>query len=109
MKQILLLLTLLSPLFSEKERYYQEKHCKHTIEYVLPDRTRVDCLEPKYATEYDFAHKWAECIGQALYYSIKTNRKPKCVLIMRSDEERYLKRLKTVADEYDIKIEIIKR
>ena len=96
-------------LMSHNERYYQDMHCKYIKEYVLDDRTRIDCLEPKYATEYDFAKKWAECIGQALYYSIKTNRKPKCAIILRSSKDiKYLNRLKTVADKYDITIEVIK-
>ncbi|WP_171018846.1 hypothetical protein ACONUD_00725 [Microbulbifer harenosus] len=38
-------------------------------EYVLPDRTRVDCLTETHAMEFDFAPKWAEAIGQALYYA----------------------------------------
>ena len=36
------------------------------------------------AVEFDFANKWAECIGQALYYGQKTNRTPACVLIIEN-------------------------
>lgn len=48
------------------------------------NRTRVDCLLTDYAIEFDFADKWAEAIGQALYYGAGTNRKPGIVLIMEN-------------------------
>ena len=59
------------------------------------DKTRVDCLTPTLAVEIDFANKWAECIGQALYYGKMTNRQPACVLIMENPEKdtKYLNRL----------------
>jgi len=67
-------------------------------EYVLPDRTRVDCLTGKYAVEVDFAPKWAEAIGQALYYASVTGRTPAVLLIMeRPTDARYLLRLRRVA------------
>ena len=66
------------------------------MEHRLNDGTRVDCLLPHLAVEVDFAPKWAECIGQALYYGQKTNRTPACVLIMENPEKdlKYLKRLR---------------
>lgn len=75
------------------------------MEYVLNDRTRVDCLTSEYAVEFDFGHKWAEAAGQALYYGLKTGKKPGIVLILKeSAEERYYNRLKLLADEYKIKL-----
>lgn len=72
---------------------------------MLPDKTRVDCLTDEYAIEFDFAVKWAESLGQALYYSIMTKKKPGIVLIMEDPkDERYLKRLKVVADKLNIKV-----
>lgn len=66
------------------------------MEYRLNDKTRVDCLTDTLAVEFDFANKWAECIGQALYYGRQTNRQPACVLIMERGEKdmKYLKRLR---------------
>jgi hypothetical protein len=92
-----------------KEKDYQKVWCEKeggVMEYVLDDGARVDCLLSDYAVEFDFAQKWAESIGQALYYGIKTNRQPAVVLIMEhpDKDERYLKRLQTVADRYHIKI-----
>ncbi|MBI5026613.1 MAG: hypothetical protein HZC12_07820 [Nitrospirae bacterium] len=92
-----------------KEKDYQKAWCEKQggiLEYVLDDGTRVDCLLPEVAVEFDFGNKWAESIGQALYYGIKTNRKAGVVLIMENPDkdQRYLKRLKTVADHYNIMI-----
>lgn len=80
------------------ERDYQVPWCKAhdgTLEYVLDDRTRVDCLTATHAVEVDFAPKWAEAIGQSLYYSAKTGRRAGILLILRStDDERFLVRIK---------------
>lgn len=51
------------------------------VEYRLPDDSRVDILTDKHAVEVDWAYKWPEGIGQALYYSIMTNRKPAVLLL----------------------------
>ena len=91
-----------------KESYYQVQWCNKeggVTEYVLSDKARVDCLTKDYAVEFDFASKWAESIGQSLYYAKMTNKKPAIVLIMEANsDEIYYKRAKKVADEYDIKL-----
>lgn len=90
------------------EKYYQQLWCDRAAgvtEYRLPDATRVDCLLDVYAIEFDFASKWAESIGQALYYGLMTDSKPGVVLIMEKETDvRYLKRLNVVADELGIKV-----
>lgn len=90
------------------EKYYQEAWCKQAggvTEYRLDDGTRVDCLTDDYAIEFDFAPKWAESVGQALFYSLKTGKQPGVVLIMENDgDERYLDRLNALAVKYNIKV-----
>jgi len=94
-----------------KEKDYRNAWCgknKGVTEYVLSDRTRVDCLTEEYAIEFDWAKKWAEAIGQSLYYSLRTKRKPGIVIIIRSEkDERYLKRLRVVTGEFKIKVWVI--
>lgn len=85
-----------------KESVYQQVWCdKHggVTEYKLNDKTRVDCLTDKYAVELDFAPKWAECVGQAIYYGRQTGRQGACVLIMERGKKdlKYLKRLRRAA------------
>jgi len=90
------------------EKYYQQIWCEQRggiTEYRLPDGTRVDCLLPEYAIEFDFANKWAESIGQSLYYGLMTERKPGVVLIFEKPKDwRYLPRFNAVADEQNIKL-----
>lgn len=82
------------------EAWYQEKWCTKMggeAEFYLHDRTRVDCLLDDYAVEVDFAGKWAEAIGQALYYASQTQRDPGVLLILESLEDlRYVERLQAV-------------
>ena len=76
---------------------------------VLKDKTKVDCLTDEHAIEVDFAKKWAESVGQSLYYAEMTGKKPAIGLIIGAKDNIYLKRLKLIADKYDIKIIKLKR
>ena len=91
------------------EKEYQQAWAEKNnaeVEVVLDDKARVDCITEEYAIEFDFANKWAEAIGQSLYYAIKTDKKPAIVLIMENPEkeEKYLKRLNAVAEKYNITV-----
>lgn len=91
-----------SPMVKDENHKYKEKHyvqayCKGQIEYRLPDKTRVDCLTEEYAIEFDYGNKWAEGIGQSLYYAKMTGKKPAIALILRSQKDlKYIDRIKTV-------------
>lgn len=98
---IIVLPFLSTPVFAKHlytEKIYQKYWCdmkNGQTEYILDDKTRVDCLTDMYAVEFDFAPKWHECIGQALYYGKKTKKIPACVLIIEKESDmRYLKRLR---------------
>lgn len=52
------------------------------IEHRLPDGGRVDCLTAEHAWEVDPSEKWAESIGQALYYALETDRLPAVLLVL---------------------------
>ncbi len=96
----------------KNEKYYQKIFCKKQngrIEVVLDDRTRVDCLTATHAVEVDWADKWAEGIGQALYYGLKTHKRPAVALIVGTKDQRHLKRLNIVAKKHNIKVYIIKK
>lgn len=89
------------------EAYYINTYCTGQIEFELPDKTRVDCLTDEYAIEFDWAKKWAESIGQSLYYAKMTGKKPAVAIIVKSlKDARYIKRISKV--DKDIKIFIIK-
>lgn len=110
MKQYILILIItliftITPVWAKRlhpEAEYQKAWCAKKggiTEYKLNDKTRVDCLLPDMAVEFDFANKWAECIGQAIYYGRQTNRQAACVLIMENGGKdlKYLKRLRRAA------------
>ena len=113
--QIILILSLfffLSPAEAKHihlEKYYQEKWCVEKsgeVEVVLPDRTRCDCLTRTHAVEFDFGNKWAEAIGQSLYYSIQTGRRAGVALILEKPSDyKYWVRLNTVIDHNNLKID----
>lgn len=87
--------------FQEKD--YVNKYCNGYIEFVLPDKTRIDCLTDEYAIEYDYAKKWAESIGQALYYAKKTGKKPAVALILQKPSDiKYINRVKEAAENITI-------
>jgi hypothetical protein len=53
----------------------------------MPDNTRCDCLTKEYAIEFDFAEKWAEAIGQSLFYALQTNKKAGIGLIIEKPKD----------------------
>ena len=83
-----------------KEVVYQSMWCKRVggkTEVALPDKTRVDCLTREYAIEFDMGSKWAESIGQALYYSLQTGKRAGIVLILeKASDYKYWLRLNSM-------------
>jgi len=115
MKKILILLLMLISLtaFSQKKKevYFQLKFANilnGEIEVVLDDNSRLDILTDTFAIEVDFGKKWAESIGQSLYYSILTGKKAGVLLILDGKNENiFLKRLMAVAVKHDITVWVI--
>lgn len=91
------------------EKQYQSVWCAQNggvAEVVLFDNTRVDCILPEYAIEFDFANKWSEAVGQSLYYSYVTKKKAGIVLIIEDKRRdiKYLSRLNKIAECYGITV-----
>ena len=91
------------------EKWYQAQWCQDNngqVEVVLPDRTRCDCLTSTHAIEFDFGNKWAEAIGQALYYAIQTGKKAGIVLILEKQKDyKYWIRLNSIIAHYGLPID----
>jgi len=115
MKKLLILVTVLlinlevyaGTIYYEKE--YQKVWCQNhngQTEVILPDKARVDCVTENYAIEFDFAKKWGESIGQALYYALILNKKAGIVLIMENgnNDTGYLARVNKVAKSHNITV-----
>lgn len=85
------------------EKDYVNKYCTGIIEYTLPDKTRIDCLTEDYAIEFDFAKKWAESIGQSLYYAKKTGKKPAVAIITEGERDlKYINRIRETDENITI-------
>ena len=85
------------------EKDYVNMYCTGIKEYVLTDKTRVDCLTDEYAIEFDYAKKWAESIGQSLYYSKKTGKKPAVAIITNGENDlKYIQRIKETDEKITI-------
>lgn len=93
-------------IFALTESDYVNQYCKGTIEYRLPDKTRIDCLTDTHAWEYDYSNKWAEAIGQSLHYSIMTGKKSGIVLICRGACDKHYKNVERINKEYGLSIDI---
>lgn len=92
----LLLFTLITPSIAmakhrHKEVWYQEHLAAllgGMMEYSPPeDNVRIDVLTDTEAIEVDFANKWAEGIGQALYYAVLSGERPCVALIVEKEKE----------------------
>ena len=110
MKCILILVLLPLLAFAKQpESFYQNKHCKGVTEYVLHDRTRVDCLTDTHAIEYDFSRKWAEAIGQSLGYAFETNKRAGIVLIIQNKKDlKQWYKLNSIVDHNKLPIDLWK-
>ncbi len=75
-------------------------------EVTLFDGSRVDLLNDEYAIEVDWARKWPEAVGQALWYSILTHKRPAVLLLTRDRRAdlRFLLRATAVCERSGIRL-----
>ena len=114
MKKLLIILLLFPSICFAKhqhpEKYYQEIWCNQNngkTEVIMENGTRCDCLTSSHSIEFDFAHKWAEAIGQSLCYGMETKKMPGIVIIMESPEDvKYVKRTYNIIKTYNLPIQV---
>lgn len=114
MKKIYLIISLLlmsivmNSQTKQRESYYQKifaEAINGETEVILSDRARVDILTDEYAIEVDFAYKWAESIGQSLYYAEMTGKRAGVLLIINGDKDTaQINRLMKIAVKYNITV-----
>ena len=87
------------------ESDFVDHFCNGEKEFVLQDRTRVDCLTKYHAVEYDWAKNWYQGIGQSLHYAMHTGRRGGLVLIIRNEKDmRYIDRAYRAIQHYNLPI-----
>lgn len=73
------------------------------LEVALADGSRADMVTDLEAIEVDWARKWAEAIGQSLFYASMLQKRPAVMLLKSSDrDDRYVRRCKRVCDIHGI-------
>ena len=79
-----------------------------TSEVQLADKTRADCITLSYVIEVERPYKWAEGIGQVLYYATHfPDRTPVLVFVVSNPMDgRYISRALHVIREYRLPIQI---
>lgn len=90
------------------EKHYQAEWCQEQggqTEVILADGTRVDCLTSTHAVEFDFGKKWAESIGQSLFYSLQTGKKAGIILIVGPEDRKYWLRLNSTIRHFNLPID----
>lgn len=77
-------------------------------EYRLWDGTRVDLKNAKYAFEVDWAKKWPEAFGQAVWYALETELSPAVILLTDSIERdsAFIYRAKAVGAHLKVNVGI---
>lgn len=94
-----------------REHFYQEYFAKSLnckFEVTLPDNSRVDILCDSYSIEVDFANKWAEAVGQSLFYARQCSRSAGILLIKSKRQDSiYISRLYSISQPLNIKVWII--
>ena len=92
------------------EKDYQKAWAaKHggKCEVRMSDGTRCDVVTDTHAIEFDWANNWAEAVGQSLWYSLQTDKKPGIVLILRSEKDRkHLIRLRSLIAGKKLQIDV---
>jgi len=105
---VLLLISTISFSQKMKESYYEKLFASiihGQTEVVLKDKSRVDIVTDTFAIEVDFAEKWAESVGQSLYYAQEMDKKPGVLLIIEGrKDDIYLNRLMIMAFKYNIRV-----
>jgi hypothetical protein len=111
MRWVLLLLALSLPVLAEDrpEKWYVDKYCRSKFngfpEYHLPDGKRIDCMTDEYVLEFGFATSKYEDVGQSLYYSHRTGKKPGIVAIIKdAKDKKTVKEIQPLLDKHGIRL-----
>jgi hypothetical protein len=72
----------------------------------MPDGTSADCITTTHVMEFQFAPRWAEALGWALYYSSESGKKAGIVLIIKEKKDlEYWKQLNSTIQHFQLPID----
>ena len=102
----LLLFLGLPEVTGQLNKQYNENELSNYIQTLIGghrefsfDGGRVDLVLDSLAIEIEWAKNWQESIGQSLWYSLNTNRKPAIILLMNDESDyKYFLRLNSTLE-----------
>jgi hypothetical protein len=72
----------------------------------MPDGTSADCITTTHVMEVQFAPRWAEAMGWALYYSSESGKRAGIVLIIKENKDlEYWKQLNSTIQHFKLPID----
>jgi hypothetical protein len=96
-------------MFALPSDYYRQKWCtehRGATDVRMADGSSADCITSTHVVQFQFAQKWAEAIGTALYYSSQTGKKAGIVIIIKEDHDlEYWKRLNATIEHFKLPIQ----
>ena len=91
--------------YSQKEKMKEADYSNYIQTLIGGEREvyvsggRVDLVTEEHAFEIEWANKWKESIGQALWYAVQTTKKPGIILILKdASQYKYFIQLNTALD-----------
>jgi hypothetical protein len=95
-------------MFALPSDYYRQQWCtehRGATEVRMADGSSADCITSTHVVQFQFAPKWTEAIGTALYYSSQTGKKAGIVIIIKEDHDlEYWKRLNATIEHFKLPI-----
>lgn len=95
-------------MFALPSDYYRQQWCtehRGATEVRMADGSSADCITSTHVVQFQFAPKWTEAIGSALYYSSQTGKKAGIVIIIKEDHDlEYWKRLNATIEHFKLPI-----
>jgi hypothetical protein len=95
-------------MFALPSDYYRQQWCtehRGATEVRMADGSSADCITSTHVVQFQFAQKWSEAIGSALYYSSQTGKKAGIVIIIKEDHDlEYWKRLNATIEYFKLPI-----
>jgi hypothetical protein len=91
------------------EAWYRDAWCNERqgrAEVVLPDGSRADCVTATHAVEVERSAKWAEALGQSLWYAHQTGLRAGVVLILPGGDRTHLVRLESVIADQGLPVDV---
>lgn len=91
---------------NKKENWSRYLEWEEQVEVRIKDGSRVDYLADDMAIEIDWASKWAEGVGQSLFYAAMTDRDPGIILLTkdRDRDRQRIRRCHYIAQKYGISV-----